>query len=351
MSLINTYNLIPYDIAGSMSKNRFRQEILWGVSKMFDLFDKSNFCVVFDYKCDIEVHLDDSLELYQIKTHKIQTPYKFTELSKIGDKKNSIIAKLFLLQDITNDDMLIKCALVSNAFLQVKKKTFSEFEMLDFSNLDDDSQLVIKRALQSELSRDVIDLCNISYIYTSMDLVSPEDAIKGKITGSFERIKGCEPVKPNALCRLIIDTAKEKACYEFVSQDYDDLIRRKGITKTELNFILDKYKDETNNSVEQIKEHIEKNYPSARNRKKLKSALVKIVEAEYNSRELQSKEKQNSAYILECESSGTVADSIEEIADDLILQFGEGFPIEYSKEEVFVFMLLIIKRWEDGRYE
>ena len=51
------YNKIPYEISGSMSKNRFRLELYWGISHMFDLFDKEDFCVVFDYKCDIEVHL------------------------------------------------------------------------------------------------------------------------------------------------------------------------------------------------------------------------------------------------------------------------------------------------------
>ena len=59
-----------------MSKNRFRQELCWGISKMFDLFDKEDFCVVFDYKCDIEIHFNDSVEFYQIKTHKIQSPYQ-----------------------------------------------------------------------------------------------------------------------------------------------------------------------------------------------------------------------------------------------------------------------------------
>jgi hypothetical protein len=39
-----------------------------------------------------------------------------------------------------------------------------------------------------------------------MNLLDPQNDIIGKITGSFEKIKGCEPVKPNALYRLIVDT-------------------------------------------------------------------------------------------------------------------------------------------------
>ena len=53
LGVVDVYSKIPFDLSGSMSKNRFRQELCWGISKMFDLFDKEDFCVIFDYKCDI----------------------------------------------------------------------------------------------------------------------------------------------------------------------------------------------------------------------------------------------------------------------------------------------------------
>ena len=62
LGVVDVYTKIPYDLSGSISKNRFRQELCWGISKMFDLFDKEDFCVVFDYKCDIEIHFNDSIE-------------------------------------------------------------------------------------------------------------------------------------------------------------------------------------------------------------------------------------------------------------------------------------------------
>lgn len=65
------YLALPHDLPGSMSKNRFRLELLWSVSKMLDLMEKpSDFTVVFDYACDIEVHYENAFEFYQIKTHK-----------------------------------------------------------------------------------------------------------------------------------------------------------------------------------------------------------------------------------------------------------------------------------------
>lgn len=236
LGVVDVYTKIPYDLSGSISKNRFRQELCWGISKMFDLFDKEDFCVVFDYKCDIEIHFNDSIEFYQIKTHKIQSPYKFSNLKRHKDGP-SIIAKLFVLKDTSSPDVPIRCAIVSNAFLQIGKVAISDKESFSFEELDEKSQSAVKAALTEELVRENVDLSNLYYIYTPMNLFAPQNDIIGKITGSFERIKGCEPVKPNALYRLIVDTVTEKACYELSSQDYSELIRCKGITKAELNTI------------------------------------------------------------------------------------------------------------------
>ena len=351
MKLSEVYRAIPYDLSGSMSKNRFRQEILWGVNKMFDLFDESEFCVIFDYKCDIEIHLNDSIEFYQIKSQKAQKPYTFTQLSKV-EGVGSTIGKLFVLKDASCPEMKIKCAFVSNRFLKIKKKEFSDLEVVHFGALDDDMKLVVQNALKEELSRDEIDLSDLQYIYTSMDLISPENAVKGYIDCCFEKIKGCEPIKPNALHRLIFDTVQKKSCYEFAIDNFDELVKQKGVTKDELDSILEQYKEKTDNSFEQIQTYIEETYPRVSERKKLKTALVKIFEAEYSSQFLQGKEKEISAYLINKNESGTLADdSTEVLTDHLISAFGDTFPIEYSKQEKYVFILLIIKRWEDGKYE
>ena len=223
---------------------------------MFDLFDKEDFCVVFDYKCDIEIHFNDSIEFYQIKTHKIQSPYKFSDLKRHKEGL-SIIAKLFVLKEASAPETPIRCALVSNAFLQIGKVAISDKEFFSFDELDEKSQATVRTALSEELSCENVDLTNLYYIYTPMNLLAPQNDIIGKITGSFEKIKGCEPVKPNALYRLILDTVTEKACYELSSQDYSDLIKCKGITKAELNNMLDHHMEKTDNSVSLIQDYIE----------------------------------------------------------------------------------------------
>jgi hypothetical protein len=342
----SVYNSIPHDLSGSASKNRFRLEMLWGISKMFDLYDKPDFCVVFDYKCDVEIHFKDSLEFYQIKTHKVQSPYKFTVISK-PDKNTgkSIIGRLYLLKSISDENISMKVALVSNAFFQIDKKIYSDVETLKFSDLDAATQKKICDALKTELRQDEVDITNIHYIYTSMNLLDPENDIKGKITGCFEKIKKCEPVKPNALYRLIRDTVDAKACYELKSNDYDELIAYKGITKSQLDEMLNQYVDNTDNGVKQTQDYIDSKC-FIKERKKLKTALVHILEATLKSNELRNKEKEISSYLDS--NIDNLPDDFEDIIDVLIHNFGNSFSVEYTQEQIYVFLILILKRWEGG---
>lgn len=57
------------DLSGSISKNRFRNELFWGIDRLLTCLDSGidSFAVVFDYRCDIELHLDDRYEFYQVK--------------------------------------------------------------------------------------------------------------------------------------------------------------------------------------------------------------------------------------------------------------------------------------------
>lgn len=342
----SVYNSIPHDLSGAMSKNRFRLEMLWGIGKMFDLYDKPDFCVVFDYKCDIEIHFEDSLEFYQIKTHKVQSPYAFQIISK-PDKSTgrSILGKLYLLKSISDDEISMKVALVSNAFFKIGSKVYSDVETFKFSDLDQATQDKISAALSLELRQDEIDISNVHYVYTSMNLLNPEDDIKGKIAGCFEKIKNCEPVKPNALYRLIRDTVDAKACYELRTDDYDDLILNKGITKKQLDDMLNRYSENTDNGVKKAQEYIEAR-PSIKDRKKLKNARVRVLEASVRSNEMRIKEKELYAYIDR--NIDNLPDEFEDIIDHLIGQFGNTFSVEYSRDQIYVFLILILKRWEDG---
>jgi hypothetical protein len=207
--------------------------------------------------------------------------------------------------------------------------------------------------LRDELKRSEIDLDNLQYIYTSMNLLDPKNELLGKITGSFLKLKGCEPKHPNALYNIIKDLIEEKACYELSIKDYDELIRRKGVTKSELDMILEKHKDQADESVAQVKALIDQMEVPVREKKRLNIALNQIYELQMSSQELNRKENEISAYILKNESKDLLfaQNDVWMIADGLIDRFGNSFSLEYTKEQKLVFMLLIVKRWEGGKYE
>ena len=101
--LEDSYLKLPYDLSGSMSKNRFRNEMLWGLEKMFELYKTNqDFFMVFDYVCDIEAHLDGKIEFFQIKTNNAAKPYSITKIAKPDKSGKSILGKLYAIK--TADD-------------------------------------------------------------------------------------------------------------------------------------------------------------------------------------------------------------------------------------------------------
>lgn len=348
MNVFDEYMKLSYDLSGSISKNRFRLELLWGASKMFDLFEKDDFCVVFDYKCDVEIHFTDSFEFYQLKTHKVQEPYRFSKISKQDKSGKSIFGKLYVLKNDMNPLVPVKIAIVSNAFLKIGKNVYSENELLHFSDLNETSKKSICKSLCNELGNS-IDLSNVDFIYTSMNLLNPENDLKGKIIGSFESIMKCEPEKPNALFRLIKETVEAKACYELKANNYDELKKNKGITKKELLDMLCKHVTYIDTAVEKADRYISENIKSPRELHKYKTALVSITKCYVESVELKSIEKDLSSFLNQHIDSlpENNTDTIEYLYNEFIQQFS----IEFSDIDKKVFILLVLLKWEDGKYE
>lgn len=348
MDFSKEYVKIPYDLSGATSKNRFRLEMLWGASKMFDIFDKDEFCVVFDYKCDIEIHFTESLELYQLKTHKVQKPYNFSIISKQDKSGKSIFGKLYLLRNGLDKSASVKLAIVSNAFLKINKTTFSDSEIVHFDDLDTTVKKEVCNALRKELGNN-LDFTDIDFIYTSMNLLNPENDLKGKIVGSFEKIMGCEPEKPNALYRLIRDTVESKACYEMKCDDYTELKKNKGITKKELYNMLAQHSTQINTAVENVERYISKNITSPKEIRQFKASLVTITKDYLVSFELKENEKKIAAFLNEHEDD--LPDNLIDTLNELFDIFGNRFSIEYSNTDRKVFLLIVLFKWEDGKYE
>lgn len=341
MDIPSYYSSLPHDLSGSRSKNRFRLELLWGVVKLLDLMETNQpFTMVFDYVCDIEIHYEDSLEFYQIKTRKNYRSYTTKQLTEIKGE-GSILGKLYIL--CKNDASgRVHVAIVSNAPYGIAS---TEVLTHCFQDLPDETKDDISKALKSELGVETIDLSNVFYIQSNMDFDHPEDVVRGKLVLVFEKIKRCEPKNPNALYRLIVDTVTERACYEYSSEDYEDIIRLKGLSRQQFDGLLNLHDEESKTGIRAATEYIERK-AGINERKELKSALPSAFRYLAMLHSVKTIENDISHY-LEKNQVGDVDQAIQVLKEN----FDSCFPPEVTTKEKEIIYVVILKRFEDGVYE
>lgn len=337
--------MLHNDMSGSIAKNRFRIEMLWGISKMFDIYDEyEDFTVVFDNVCDIEFHLDNGQEYYQIKSNKVASPKRINYYVKKPENGNSIFGKLIMLNDQKYNTL--KIALVSNAYLCDGKKIFTEYEELSIDSLDKKYRDKIVNKLNEEFG-ETISIDNFYYIHTNMDLENPNEVLLGKTIYTFQKIKKCEPKKPNSLYRFIVDEVQRKAEYEFNAKDYEELILKKGFSKSQLESMLSDYCDNVDTSIEQVQKEIDK-ISSVITAKKLNLALINVMRYIDSSKELQKIENDIVEYLDE---TSALPEEFDDLTAHLVSVFSEQFSTEITEYEIRVFIMLIIKRWVSNYYE
>lgn len=333
------YMNLPKDLSGSMSKNRFRLELLWGISKIIDAHkEEDDYTVIFDFKCDIELHRQDEMCFYQIKTMK-STNYTDNSLcTKKGNEQNSVLGKLYALY---SPGQAIKLAIVCNRQLKIKKKDI-DIPKVCFGELDKDIVDNIKNRLKDELNLNTVDLANVFYIFDNMDLLNPEDAIRGKLIKAFVDIKGEEPQNPNALYRLVSDTVKDKASYEFDSNTYEEVVKTKGITRDEFDKMLNAHRKESKTGIVETKEYIKK--LSLSKQRKYNTALANLIEMP-RSESLQMLNLQIYNYIAEHEDEYIDEESY---LNKISVVFDNDFQLELSKEMRMVQYLIIYYIYASG---
>lgn len=346
MDVQKYYSNLPYDLAGSRSKNRFRVELLWGVSKILDLIlSDRDFTVVFDYVCDIEVHYKDELEFYQIKTHRAgSSPYTCKSLTTKASKnaQGSILGKLFVLDK--GKGASVKLVVVSNVPIKIDGKCLESGE-INLASLPPSSRDVLENALKKELNVSDVDLTNAFYLYTDINLVIPEHEIQGKIVFRFHEIKHCEPNNPIALYRLIVDTVHSRACYEYSQNEYEEIIEKKGITRDEFSRMLDVHAENEKTGIKQAREYIGE-LGSVTQKREYNIAIARLIQLLPKSKPLLRLERKISKYLL-----STDCGSREETIDRLRKEFHSQFPIEYDEATRILFFVVIIGRFEQGVYD
>lgn len=353
MELEEIYMKLPFDLSGSRSKNRFRNEILWGLEKTYEVYKTGNdFAVIFDYVCDIEVHTSSKLEFYQVKTHKAPNPYSLNKILKKDKAGKSILGKLYILKSsLYENDANIKLAIVSNTvFKGTGNNIYSNVEELCFSKLDKECKDKVCISLKEELSFEGdISLQDIYYIYTSMDLMHPEESLLGKTVNFFYDVKGQEPKKPKTLFNVLFETITECATYELECNNYEDIVIKKGITRKTIDCIMNQYIEDSDIAVQKSIQEIDLNFTKMNEKFSWKNALTSIINKIRVDIKLQKLEKVVVEYLQEHCNEFNV--TIFELIDILYFQFKDKFPVGYQINEQKAFILLIIKKLEEGIYE
>ncbi|MFF2589628.1 dsDNA nuclease domain-containing protein [Peribacillus butanolivorans] len=353
MSLADYYMNLPYDLSGGMAKNRFRNEILWGLKRMLELYKENiEFTVVFDYSCDIEVHREDGFEFYQVKTQNDNGSYTIDKLTNKDRSGSSILGKLYKLKydEIGEECDETKVSLVSNAPLNDGKKTHNTTEIIDLSKIDDEAILKIKKRIkeQLKLGKDV-NLRNSSFVRTGIDLINPQNTLIGEIAIFFEDKFNCEPVKINSLYRLLSGEINNKASYELKIFTYDEILKQKGVNKSFLDNVFHNYAKYTDTAVEKVNTFISKYYEDKfLMRVKLNSALSKVLTNLNISKHLKKLETEISEYIRG--NLDNLPDSDFEIVNQVYGEMHNKKTIEISDEEFRALVLLVFKRFEEGVY-
>ena len=293
---------LPYDLSGSMAKNRFKNELLWGIHKILELYtDEKEFNMVFDYVCDIEIHWENGeYEFYQVKTANSGESYTQSKLTKVGKKENSVLAKLYILKhNFDGDKNKIKIALVSNKpFKDSNNILYNNIENLEFNFLDSKIQNKIEESLKKELKISKVDFNNINFIYTTVDLIKPKNTLTGELVNFFNDVLKVQIKKPTVLYNVLLDKISQKAEYELKVNTYDELIEKKSISKENITEIFNKHIEVSNNAVEKAKENIEKIYSDNYGKKvKMIVALSSIVQKINFSNALQKIEKETIEFI------------------------------------------------------
>ena len=346
----SNYMKLVYDLAGSRSKNRFRLEILWGIKKIFEIYEKGEFCVVFDYVCDIEVHTKDELEFYQVKTHN-RGEYTLNELIKKNSAGKSILGKLFEIKNRCSEiGEKVKIEIVSNTPLKIDKLTiYSTVEEKEFTTLSDDVKKNISKSLEKE-SIKVGDFSNSFYRYTTMNLLNPENDIIAEIVNFLEDIKKVTAIKIKPLYRLLYNKVSEKACYEFEGNNYQQIIEKKAMTKKEFDEIINKYIQVTDNSVEKAKNYIDsKYYDNFQKKVNMKKSLSTVVKNLLCDNELKNIEHEIVLYLKE--NGKIMEQSIENIIEDVYKIFKDKISFLYSEDDKKALIILILHKMEENMYE
>ena len=234
------YQKITKDIAGARSKSRFTYEIAYGIKLIYEEYQKEkDFFVIFDYSCDIEKGNEDKIDFYQLKT---KTTSKFTidALLKIPSKGTKSILQTLI--DLKRTNSVERLYIVSNVPLSGEKyiRPITNFECISFGLLSDETKKKINDNIVWPLGKEDFD--NLYFVVSDIMVREADNSLIGITDKFLNRIYPASFTNPSGFKKSIMNYAREKADYEKETSTLEETIEKKGITRKDVDFLLDEYR-------------------------------------------------------------------------------------------------------------
>ena len=232
------YQKITKDISGSRTKSRFTYEIAYGVNLIYEEYKKDGeFFVIFDYACDLEKGDGNKISFYQLKTKDSGSYTIDILLKKTVQKPKSILQTLV---DLKNSNSVDKLYIVSNSRLHGEGDKILNMDCFPLSSLSTDTQTKINNNIVWPLG--IPDLENVYYCVSSIILKDADNSLIGLTDGFLNSVFPHSYTNPSSFKQSIMAFVREKADYEFETYSLDDTIQKKGVTRTDVNKLLEDYR-------------------------------------------------------------------------------------------------------------
>ena len=238
----------PSENSGSSSSNRFDYQKNWSLCKILELHSTGNeYVVTFEYHDDIivldSISSPSKINFYQVKTKKTGN-WTTTQLLNIKKgAKNSMLGKLYS-NKINFPSETNSLHFVSNANYNIKLKNkkvkSTSFDSICCVDLSDAERKKIEESLKKEhaLSK-TPSYEGITYLEVDdLTIKHHVELTRDKLTQFIETQLPDIEYKISPIYKTIFDSIKIKSNYEAEIISYEQLIRKKSITRDDFSKMI-----------------------------------------------------------------------------------------------------------------
>jgi hypothetical protein len=239
----------PRDTSGSTASNRFDYQKNWTLRLLLDRHPLAGeYAIVCDYHEDvvrIEIEQTPGLHFYQVKTRNTGswTIRRLVSRSGKGGKgRNSIVGKLYQ-HHLDFGDRVASISMVSNATYSIRLDSGGNAmprAVFAYSEVHAEERRKVEQSLVEEfgVTIDVVRLAGTAFSVTDQPIASHDDDTVGYLARFLHNAAAA--VDAVAAHRALFDEIRRRTNAEGEWTNLDELIRKKGFTRADMNAFLDR---------------------------------------------------------------------------------------------------------------